>query len=178
MTEFISMFRDDWLRIPTSYRYIFFAGAGLIGLAWIGDHWSDNQQYILFPFLSNETVFQLGSWLIVIFFLALLFNQVTSYRNIRRVRQQFPVNELGRQLHLVNFQGIVYLFDDRHQMRFHIKNQQTAIDLNFLNEWEYVNLPPNSPDDTELTLTNGHKIRIGDYTFNPAGIHTRGITAT
>lgn len=178
MGDLIGFLKEDWQNLPLNYRYIFFAGVFLIILAWLGDHWGDQQRYQVPIFQSNEDAFQTGFYIIGVGFLALLMKQIWIFQRILRLRRKYPFKHLDQEFHLVNFQGWVYLLDEKSKRRFHVKNQQTAIDLGFLNEWQWVDIPRDASSDTEITLRNGKKIKLEDYPDAFTGIHTQGVTAT
>lgn len=146
-------------------------------MAWLGDHWG-TQQYRVPYFSSNEAAFQLGFIVIAIFFAVLLIKQVWVYRKILWLRRKYPLKQLNREFYLVNFQGYLYLFDENAKQRLHVKNQSTALDLGFINEWEYFEISRDASNDEEITLRNRKVLKLSNYPENSLGIHTQGVTGT
>jgi len=178
MEDFIGIFKDDWQRIPLNLRYIFFAGVFLIFMAWLGDHWTDQQQYQVLWFASNEITFQVGFFFIVVFFGLLMIKQFWLFGKIFRLRRKYPLHQIDVTFHLVNLKpGWIFLFDERSKKRLHIKTPGTARDLGFVGEWVEPDVSVDAPSDTEIVFRNGTKVKLSDYPPDPHGIYTQGVSA-
>ncbi|MBZ0274872.1 MAG: hypothetical protein K8I60_01935 [Anaerolineae bacterium] len=173
MKDLIGLLKDDWQNLPTNIRYIFYAGVFLVFFSWLGDHWSDQQQYHLPLFSSNESAFHAGFWFIVAFFAILMVKQFDTWRKIKLLQRKYPVRQLDNTFHLINLKGWIYLFDEKRKERIHVKNPYTVADLWPMGEWLDLDISKDDPPETELTFRNGKKVRLGDYRNNPAGINTR-----
>jgi hypothetical protein len=173
MKELLGFFEDDWRRVPLNYRYVFFAGVFLIALAWLADHWSDQQRYRVPVFETNEAAFHAGVLLVCIFFLILMVKQFFLWIKILRLRRRYPLKGLGEDFYLVSFQGAIYLLDNKTKFRLHLKTPQTVTDLGFwLLGW--TEIPKDTDADVEIALPFRDKsIRWNEYTEIPTGIFTQ-----
>ena len=172
MKDLLGFFEDDWRRIPVNYRYLFFAGFSLIFIAWLGDHWDDQQKYRVPFFNSNENAFQVGVCIIGLFFVTLVIKQILLWIHIIGLRRKYPFKKLNDSFYLVSFQGAIYLLDNSKKERLHIKTPQTATDLEFW-LWGWETIPNDMKSDSEITLHNGNKIKWSDYEDNHRGIITQ-----
>lgn len=177
MGDIVGIFKDDWQRIPLNLRYFFFAGAFLIFMAWLGDHWSDQQQYQVPLFPSNENAFQVGYLFIVVFFGLLVIKQFWLYGKIFQLRRKYPLSQVDVSFHLVNMKpGWIFLFDERSKKRLHVKTPSTARDLGFVGEWAELDVAIDASPETEIVFRSGKMVKLGDYPPDPHGIHTQGLS--
>jgi hypothetical protein len=185
MPDIFGLIKEDLQNLPANIRYFFYGGVFLILIAWLGDHWSDQKQYQLPLFQSNENAFQLGYGIIIVFFVLLFFKQVWIFRKqlwiqgrIWTLRRRYPVDKLDSKqadgFYLVNFrEQWIDLFDKKNKQRFHVRTAQSYNDLWPLGEWTNSTISKDAPVATELTLRNGDIIKLEHYPISPIGIYTQ-----
>jgi hypothetical protein len=177
MKDFLVFFEPDWRKVPLIFRSLILAGIILIAMAWLGDHWNEQQQYRLPLFESNEKGFEAGIWLIIVALVLLVGVQLLSlgllWGKILILRWKYSAKKLNQKYYLVTFQSAIYLLDTESKRRFHLKTPQTVNDLGFsLLPWTKI---PDDANPTEATTRDsvGNTISWNEYTDYPGGIFTR-----
>jgi len=142
--DILGFLTDDWKKIPANYRWLILAGAFLIFNSWLLDHWESSQIYLFWGFDIRSLDYSIGLTLILLAFTILIIKQFWYFKTVLAYRIKYPLNKLNEEFFLISFKGYVVLFDRKTDKHHHIVPWETAQDLQFVDEWVYleVSFPP------------------------------------
>jgi hypothetical protein len=183
LEDFLKRFeflKDEWNYLVPAARYSLIYGFLLMLLVWIDKSLDINFYNSTFTFnnYNPKLFFLLFNLFLLLIFIILVLERL--YINLRIIyyRFKYPLRMLNKNYFLANIGGHVYLFDEiRKELRW-VKNWQTALDLDFVDEWTNIKnisiLAPRVLVQGRFITKNGMNIRLIDYKY-VNGIITQGI---
>ncbi|MFC2160132.1 hypothetical protein ACFLRX_00605 [Acidobacteriota bacterium] len=161
---------DDWKKIPQNIRYYFIAGAALVFISWLIDHWGTMHIYKFWGLDIRKIGFSLGLTLIFLGLISLVVKQIIIFKNIVKYRRKYPINKIDTKFYLAWFRGKLILFDEDKKEYHHIYPFETAQDLLFAGTGIYVD--SDFENSTNVPIPNSESINPKDYVDGGA-INTR-----
>lgn len=157
------IFIDDWKKIPANLRFLILAGGFLIFNSWLIDHWDSQNTYLLWGKDIKALGYSLGLSLILFCFALLILKQMLLFKAILLYRFKYPLRKLNKDFFLISFRGYVVLFDKKSKKYHHIVPFETAQDLLFVDQWNYLekSFPPNPNDLLQVgTSKLSHEFKL------------------
>ncbi len=155
--DLLNFLTDDWKKIPANYRWLIIAGAFLIFNTWLLDHWGSSQIYLFWGFDIRSLGYSVGLTLILLAFMILIVKQFWYFKTVLDYRKKYPLNRLNEDFFLISFKGYVVLFDLKTHKHHHILPWETAQDLQFVDEWSYLDISFPPSIDFRLPIGNTGK---------------------
>lgn len=165
--ELFGLIKEDWKSIPQNYRYFFIAGASLLLIDWVTDHWG--KTYFLYGHDFHKLFFNAGVTLILLFFILILSKQFLIAAFTAHYRKIYPLDKVNQTYSLVVFNGYMILFDKRNQKKktaYHVATSKTAQDLGFWGSEHVEKMSYASAVKSSLRIKTPVGVKVNEYRYS------------